>query len=154
MDEDGNIIDSPKPIRRRPFSLRRMVGDVRRKLKKEMEVPPTYGPPYLEDMPHIDIGLIDQCDQGEPNAQEIHGVLNEGVNPNCTDPENFGETVSAPAGIDHGGLVPKLCRHSPRHASGCSCEPLRSDSVYPPPPAAAAPPTPLPVPPGPPSPQS
>ena len=31
MDEDGNIIDSPKPIRRRPFSLRRMVGDVRRK---------------------------------------------------------------------------------------------------------------------------
>ena len=40
------------------------------------------------------MGLIDQCDQGEPNAQEVHGVLNEGVNPNCTDPENFGETVS------------------------------------------------------------
>ena len=103
MDEDGNIIDSPKPIRRRPFSLRRMVGDVRRKLKKEMQVPPTYGPPYLENMPHIDIGLIDQCDQGEPNAQEIHGVLNEGVNPNCTDPENFGETPLFKIGRHCGG---------------------------------------------------
>ena len=77
---------------KKPFSLRRLIADTRRALKKEMDVPNTYGPPYLENMHHVDMGLIEQCDQGEPNAQEIHGALNEGIDPNCQDPENFGET--------------------------------------------------------------
>ena len=78
----------------------------------------TYGPPYLEGQPKINQSLIEECDHGEPSVREVHTILNEGVNPNCTDSDSFMDTP-----------LLKVARHSYTPDSVKICERLKEAGV-------------------------
>jgi hypothetical protein len=81
-DEDGE--GSEDEGKKKRFSLGNYF---RKKQKKMVKMLMDYGPPYTKM--ESGITLLDECALPEPSLYEIHSMLNQRLNPNFRDPEDY-----------------------------------------------------------------
>lgn len=88
MDAEDEDSDDGKPPPKETF-----LQKLKSFIKGTAQPATTYGPPYLEGMPEIDITLIEECDMPEPSVKDVHAILNEGVEPNVIDTNSYNDTA-------------------------------------------------------------
>jgi hypothetical protein len=81
-DEDGE--ENEEEGKKKKFSLGNYF---RKKQKKMVKMLMDYGPPYTKM--ESGITLLDECALPEPSLYEIHSMLNQRLNPNYRDPEDY-----------------------------------------------------------------
>lgn len=74
LDEEGNVkTDIAAQFRKKKRQIIKMIID--------------YGPPYTKTS--TGEAMVEECSKPEPSLFEIHSLLNNRVNPNYRDPEDF-----------------------------------------------------------------
>lgn len=87
-DEDDGLDAAAAEEQRRKRGGGIGLGDYfRKKQKKVVKMLMDYGPPYTKM--ESGITLLDECALPEPSLFEIHSMLNQRLNPNFRDPEDY-----------------------------------------------------------------